>query len=150
MSLRSCGLRRGWKPFGRSDQVAVGCAKAPLATDGRQHRLPQCLDADRRTQQAQPGLRPAESGGPHAALRLAPNPPSQPEHEQHGLVALLFQLRREHVLAERDAAQARQDRHILLAAGLERHRRRVEAGADIDLPQLLHAGVVERHRRCRR
>ena len=42
----------------------------------------------------------------------------------------------------RDRAQAGHDRDILLAVDLERHRRRVEAGADIDLPQRLHGRVV--------
>src|SRR5262249_39806548 len=46
----------------------------------------------------------------------------QPEHEQHRLVALLLQLRDERVLAERDTAQARKDRDVLLAADLEGHR----------------------------
>ena len=72
---------------------------------------------------------------PHAA-------PLQPEHEQHGLVALLLEFGDELVLAARDRAQPGEDGDVLLAAHLERHRRRVEAGADVDLPELLHAGVV--------
>src|SRR5215813_11691115 len=49
------------------------------------------------------------------------------EHEQHGLVTLLLQLWREHVLVKRNAAQTRQDRYILLAIDLKGHRRRIEA-----------------------
>src|SRR5437667_11882108 len=48
----------------------------------------------------------------------------EPEHEQHGLVALLLELRNELMLAARDRAQAREDRDVLLAVDLERHRRR--------------------------
>src|SRR3954447_2961355 len=68
---------------------------------------------------------------------------SKPEHEKHGLVALFFELRRLHVFVECDAAEAGENRDILLAASLERHRRRVEADADVDRPELLHGGVVE-------
>src|SRR5262245_59493464 len=67
---------------------------------------------------------------------------SEPEHKQHRLVALLLQLRRERMLADRDAAQAREDRDILLAIDLEGHRRCIEANADIDLPELLQGRVV--------
>src|SRR5262245_35476199 len=70
------------------------------------------------------------------------NSASEPEHKQHRLVALLLQFRRERVLANRDAAQAGEDRDILLAVDLEGHRRRVEADADIDLPDLLQRRVV--------
>src|SRR5258707_2424942 len=70
---------------------------------------------------------------------------SKPEHEQHGLVALLLELRAVDVLADGDPAQAGQDRHILLAADLEGHRRRIKTDPDIDLPERLHGGVVERH-----
>src|SRR5258707_12870256 len=52
---------------------------------------------------------------------------SQPEHEQHGLVALFLELRAVGVLADRDSAQAGEDREILLAPDLEGHGRRVEA-----------------------
>jgi len=41
--------------------------------------------------------------------------PLQPEHKQHGLVALLAQFRRQIVAALGDVAQAGQDRNILLA-----------------------------------
>src|SRR3982074_1953340 len=69
-------------------------------------------------------------------------PALQSKHEQHGLIALFLELGNELMLAARDRAQAGEDRDVLLAVDLERHRRRVEAGADIDLPQLLHRGVV--------
>src|SRR5262245_2942336 len=82
------------------------------------------------------------SGGGSAPRLRHQQLSSQPEHEQHGLVALLLELGDELVLAARDRAQPRQDRDVLLAVDLERHRRRVEAGADVDLPELLHAGVV--------
>src|SRR3979411_994547 len=66
----------------------------------------------------------------------------KPEHEQHGLVAHFPQLRRVRMPALGDWAEPRQDRDILLAVDLERHRRRVEAAADVDLPQRLHGRVV--------
>src|SRR5260370_41788979 len=67
---------------------------------------------------------------------------SQPEHEQHGLVAHLPDLRRLRQLGPGRPARARQDRDVLLAVDLEAHRRRAEAGADVDLPELLKRGVV--------
>src|SRR5258708_29284318 len=83
--------------------------------------------------------------GPGGLLRptaLHPGYSLQPKHEHHGLVAHLPQFRGEDMPGFRYPAQPRQDDHILLAAGLERHRRRREAGADIDLPQLLKGCVV--------
>ncbi len=68
--------------------------------------------------------------------------PLQSEHEQHRLVAHLAKLRRVDEPGPGVAAEPRQDGDVLLAAGLEGHRRRVDAGADIDLPQLLKAYVV--------
>src|SRR5262245_17378861 len=66
---------------------------------------------------------------PSAQIAAAISTRLEPEHEQHGLVALLLELGNELMLAARDRAQARQDRDVLLAVDLERHRRRVEAGA---------------------
>ena len=72
---------------------------------------------------------------------------SQPEHEQHQRVALIAQLRRIGQPAARHRARTRHDRHVLFAVDLESHRRGGEARADVDLPQLLEAGVVVgRHR----
>src|SRR5262249_41921979 len=42
----------------------------------------------------------------------------------------------------------RRDRDVLLAADLEGHRRRGEARADIDLPELLQRRIVERRNRA--
>src|SRR5262245_66517409 len=76
-------------------------------------------------------------------LGMRPREPAlQPEHEQYGLVALLLELGNEQMLAAGDRAQPREDRDVLLAVDLERHRRRIEAGADVDLPELLHRRVV--------
>src|SRR5262252_7335597 len=61
-------------------------------------------------------------------------PPLQSEHEQHRLIAHLAKLRRVDEPGPGVAAEPRQDGEVLLAAGLEGHRRRVDAGADIDLP----------------
>jgi len=47
------------------------------------------------------------------------------------LIALLLELRRLDVFVERDTAEPGKDRDILLAAGLEGHRRRVEADATL-------------------
>src|SRR5258705_9804266 len=62
---------------------------------------------------------------------------SETEHKQHRLVALLLQLRRECMLADRDAAEAREDRDVLLAVDLERHRRPAETNNPSLLPVLL-------------
>ena len=69
-------------------------------------------------------------------------PLSQPEHEQHGLVAHFAKFRRvcEGVLGA--PAKPRQDYNILLATNPKGHRRSVDADADIDLPKLLKADVV--------
>src|SRR5229473_5261405 len=67
---------------------------------------------------------------------------SQSENEQHGLVAHLTQFGRELVAPPCDRAQPGQNRNVLLAAGLERHRRGIEAGADVDLPQRFERGGV--------
>src|SRR4051812_8472849 len=72
---------------------------------------------------------------------------SKSKHEQHGLVALLLEFRREDMLVDRDPAQAGEDRNKLLAVYFESHRRRVEADTDIDFPQLLQRRVVIGHER---
>src|SRR5450432_2277975 len=56
-----------------------------------------------------------------SAVSDAPQVFSQPEHEQHGLVALFPELGRKSKLPDGDRAQASQDRDILLAVDLERH-----------------------------
>src|SRR5260370_3591039 len=72
---------------------------------------------------------------------------SQPEHVQHRGVALFLDLRRVHERAPAGGVEAGCDGDVLLAANLERHRRSVEAGADVELPQLLQRRVViGRHR----
>src|SRR5258708_7707077 len=72
---------------------------------------------------------------------------SQPEHVQHRGVALFLDLRRVHERAPAGGVEAGCDGDVLLAAHLERHRRSIEAGADVELPQLLQRGVViGRHR----
>jgi hypothetical protein len=90
---------------------------------------------------------PARNPGGRAALQAIPNPePQIPDPEipdfwrlqrkdiQHSGVALLLEFRciDELVLGRR--ARSRRDRQILLAVDLERHRRRAEARAGIDLP----------------
>ncbi len=76
-------------------------------------------------------------------MRLPVVTPSQREHVQHRHVALVLELRRVDQMALRIAARPGRDRQILLAVDLERHRRRREGGADIDLPELVQRGVVE-------
>src|SRR5712675_1037561 len=68
---------------------------------------------------------------------------SQTEDVQHGRVALLLEFRGEDKFALGRRAWSRCDRDILLAVDLEGHRRRREAGPDIDLPQLVERGVVK-------
>src|SRR5215467_9169828 len=67
---------------------------------------------------------------------------SQREDIKYSRIADLLQLRRIDELRPRRRAQARRDGEILLAVDLERHRRRAEAGADVDLPQLVQRSVV--------
>src|SRR5215470_77040 len=67
---------------------------------------------------------------------------SQREDIKHSRIADLLQLRRVDELRPRRRAQARRDGEVLLAVDLERHRRRTEASADVDLPQLVQRGVV--------
>src|SRR5215468_3690901 len=81
----------------------------------------------------------------HSAERLwSPRFPSAlwPEHEQHRLMAHFAKLWRIYECGLGDPAKPRQDCNILLTASLEGHGRSVEAGADINLPKLLKAGVV--------
>src|SRR5258708_13570828 len=67
---------------------------------------------------------------------------------QHECVALLPELRRIDEPPSGSRARSRDDGDILLAVDLERHRRRGKAGADIDLPQLVECGVIERRNRA--
>src|SRR6516164_5298614 len=68
--------------------------------------------------------------------------PSQREDIKHGRIADLLQLRRVDELRSCGRAQARRDGEVLFAVDLERHRRRTEASADVDLPQFVQRGVV--------
>src|SRR5262252_1454147 len=69
---------------------------------------------------------------------------SQPEHVQHRGVALLLDLRRVDQRAPAGGVEAGRDGDVLLPVDLECHRRGVEAGADVELPQFLKRGVVIR------
>jgi hypothetical protein len=89
----------------------------------------------------------ATSGGGWArlalpTLRAMSEHSSQREHKQHRLVAHLAQFRREDEPALGNLAESRHDGDVLLAAGLECHRRGVEAAPDIDFPQRFEARVV--------
>src|SRR6266446_4038186 len=80
------------------------------------------------------------------APRVAPTsnlPQLEPKYIKHSGVALFLEFRRVRQGALAQRARSRGDGHILLAVDLEAHGRRCEAGADIDLPQLLERGVVE-------
>jgi len=57
-------------------------------------------------------------------------------------MALLAQLRRVDQAAAGNRTRTGDDRHILLAAHLEGHRRGREAGANVDLPQLVERRIV--------
>src|SRR6202521_5347142 len=74
--------------------------------------------------------------------------PLQCEDIQHGRVALLLEFRRVDELGLGGSTWPRRDRQILLAVDLEGHRRRAKARADIDLPQFVERGVVERRNRA--
>src|SRR5580704_19777174 len=67
---------------------------------------------------------------------------SQPEHVKHGRVAHLLELGRVDEPRFRSPARPRRDRHELLAVHFEAHRRRGDARADVEFPQLLERGVV--------
>src|SRR5436853_7934804 len=69
---------------------------------------------------------------------------SECEHVKHGRVSLVLELRRVDELGLGRSAWPRRDRNILLSANLEGHRRRREAGADVDLPELFERDIVKR------
>jgi hypothetical protein len=74
-------------------------------------------------------------------LGVGSSPPpswqSEPEHEQHGLIAHISQFRRPGEFVLRDAAQSSRDGDVLLPACFESHRRCVDAAAEVDPPQLV-------------
>src|SRR6266436_1337007 len=72
---------------------------------------------------------------------------SQREHMQHDCIALLSEFRRIDKPRSGCRARSRDDRDILLAIDFERHRRRGKARTDVDLPQFVERGVIER-RNC--
>src|SRR5258708_13041443 len=80
--------------------------------------------------------------GTSPAMTMTSCTTSQPEHVEHQRVALLLEFRRVDETRPRDRARPRDDRDILLAVDLERHRRRGKARAHVDLPQLVERGVV--------
>src|SRR5258708_38881095 len=67
---------------------------------------------------------------------------SQPEHKQHGLVSHVAKLGGQRDSSLGYPAQPGHDRDVLLAAGLEGHRRSIDARPDIDFPQRLKARIV--------
>jgi len=77
-----------------------------------------------------------------ATSRVKLRPLSQPEHEQHGLVAHFAKFRRIYERALGNPAKPGQNCDILLAANLKGHGRSVEADTHIDLPKLLKAEIV--------
>src|SRR5215211_3892964 len=94
---------------------------------------------------------PAKRTQPSAATMLAnffivASPGSQPEHEQHGRV-LRHRLRLGRIGESTDLVtrQAGGNGNILLAIDLIGDRRCVDAGPDIDRPQLFERLLVERH-----
>src|SRR4029450_211801 len=73
---------------------------------------------------------------------------SQSEHEDHRRIAEVLHLGRTRQLVPGVAEQAGRNGDVLLAVDRIAHRRRVEAGADIDAPELLQRLVVERDDRA--
>src|SRR5579871_1468415 len=67
-------------------------------------------------------------------LRRSPKEPSQSEHIQHCGVALFLDLRRVDERTPPGCVETGGNGEVLLAVDLERHRRSVEAGAQIELP----------------
>src|SRR6516162_408217 len=70
---------------------------------------------------------------------------SQPEHEDHGRARHILHFRRARQLVPGIAEQARCDGDILLAVDRIGDRRGVEAGAQIEAPELLERLIVECH-----
>src|SRR6516164_1648948 len=70
---------------------------------------------------------------------------SQPEHEDHGRARHILHFRRARQLVPGIAEQARCDGDILLAVDRIGDRRGVEAGAQIEAPELLERLIVEGH-----
>src|ERR1700751_5835476 len=68
---------------------------------------------------------------------------SEREDVEHRRVALVLHLGRVDELGARGIARTRRNCEILLAVDREGHGRRREAGAAIDLPELLQGRVVE-------
>jgi len=66
------------------------------------------------------------------------------EHEQHGLVALILELGVNTCLPSATRLKPDMIATYCLPPA-RRHRRRIESDADVDLPERLHGGVVERH-----
>src|SRR5262245_50616036 len=67
---------------------------------------------------------------------------SQPKHVQHGRLPLVAQFWCVDQAAARGRTRTGGEHDVLLAAGLEGHRRGGEAGAEVHLPQQLQRGVV--------
>src|SRR5258708_37877458 len=93
-----------------------------------------------------PAATPPRIMRPHAKKRaVSPSGlrEAQPEHEQHGRVALRLELRRARDLRLADRADAGGDGDVLRAVHRLGRGRRRETGAYIDLPQLVeHLRVV--------
>src|ERR1700730_7578173 len=67
---------------------------------------------------------------------------SETEDEQHRLIAQFPQFRRHRVDVSCISAEPRLDSDILPPTDLKGHRRRIDAAANIELPQFFQAGVV--------
>src|SRR5260370_30535388 len=88
----------------------------------------------------------SRSRGPAVNTTLSDT--SQPEHKQRGLVSYVARLGGQRDSSLGYPAQPGHDRDVLLAAGLEGHRRSIDARPDIDFPQRLQACIVVGHERA--
>ena len=115
-----------------------GLTKTELARRMKTSRaqLDRLLDPDNESVTLGTLTRAARCEAETGSARKAEPPLSalQSEHVEHGRVPLILEFRRVADFRLGRPTGPRRDRHVLLPVDREAHRRRRDAGADIDLP----------------